>query len=279
MITIQELLYNRGLNRNVKIKLVRHQDARYPDLYDWYRYDREKFLAYQARQGRDVFKRVDYIISFIGEGNKMGTLSRFIGVYKITGHTYHETLPEDILFPGSRFIYDIQETEGFEDMKERVLIKWSNPISWHQWIKNEMEVIEIHPGLHYKQFTDYTDFILSFSELKEIVNNQYADWKKMLSVVKGVYLINDTSTGKLYVGSAYGEDGIWGRWRNYVLTNGHGHNRLLKELIVNDPSHSHHFRFSILMLLPRTVTPDEAIKKEILFKKKLGTNSFGLNDN
>ena len=101
----------------------------------------------------------------------------------------------------------------------------------------------------------------------------------MLSVVKGVYLINDTSTGKLYVGSAYGEDGIWGRWRNYVLTKGHGHNRLLKKLIASDPLHCNNFRFSILMLLPRTVTPDEALKKETLFKNKLGTNSFGLNDN
>lgn len=279
MITIQELLYNRGLDRDAKVKLVRHQDARYPDLYDWYRYDREKFLAYQARQGRDVFKGVEYIVSFIGEGNNRGTLSRFIGVFKITNKTYYENPPEDVLFPGVKFIYEIEEVGGYEDMKERVLIKWSNAISWHQWIKNEMEVIEIHPGLHYKQFKDYSDFILSFSELSEIVNNQYSDWIKMLSIVKGVYLINDTSTGKLYVGSAYGEDGIWGRWRNYVLTNGHGHNRLLKELIVNDPLHSNHFRFSILMLLPRTVTPDEAIKKEMLFKKKLGTNSFGLNGN
>lgn len=29
---------------------------------------------------------------------------------------------------------------------------------------------------------------------------------------KGVYLISDTYTGKLYVGSAYNENGIWGRW-------------------------------------------------------------------
>jgi hypothetical protein len=33
------------------------------------------------------------------------------------------------------------------------------------------------------------------------------------------------------------------------------------------------------MLLPKTVTPDEASKKENLFKNKLGTNSFGLNEN
>ena len=32
----------------------------------------------------------------------------------------------------------------FDDLKERVIIRWENAISWHQWIKNEMEVIEIH---------------------------------------------------------------------------------------------------------------------------------------
>jgi len=33
------------------------------------------------------------------------------------------------------------------------------------------------------------------------------------------------------------------------------------------------------MLLPKTITPDQAIEKELLLKKKLGTNSFGLNNN
>ena len=101
----------------------------------------------------------------------------------------------------------------------------------------------------------------------------------MLSITKGIYLISDTKTGKLYVGSAYGENGIWGRWSNYVLTNGHGNNKTLKELLDIDATHGNHFQFSILMLLPRTITADEAIKKERLFKNKLGTNSFGLNNN
>jgi hypothetical protein len=101
----------------------------------------------------------------------------------------------------------------------------------------------------------------------------------MLSATKGIYLISDTKTGKLYVGSAYGEEGIWGRWTRYVSTNGHGDNKTLKELIASDPIHGNNFQFSILMLLPRTITADEAIKKEQLFKNKLGTNSFGLNNN
>ena len=267
MITIQELLFNRKLDRKSKIKLVRQKDRR-QDLYNLYKTNKEEFLAYQNSQSKDVFNDVDYIVSFIGEESLQ---SRFIGVYRITDR---QKLADD------HFEYKMEEvTKLFDDLKERVIIQWRGAISWNQWIKNEMEVIQIHPGLHYRQFTDYSDFILNFGELKEIIKNQYSDWKKMLSATKGVYLINDTKTGKLYVGSAYGEDGIWGRWSKYVSTNGHGNNKTLKELIANDSNHGQNFQFSILMLLPKTITADEAIKKERLFKNKLGTNSFGLNNN
>lgn len=270
MITIQELLFNRGLDPKTKVKLVRHKDSR-RDLYSLYRYNKNEFLEYQRSQVKDVFKNVEYIVSFIGEE---GTLSRFIGVYRISGNGVRK---ED-----GHYWYNVEEVNGFEDLKEKVIVDWPNPIVWHQWIdgiNNKKEVVEIHPGLHYQQFTDYFDFVLDFKELQEIVTKQYSDWKRMLSATKGIYLISDSKTGKLYVGSAYGDDGIWGRWATYVVTNGHGGNKTLKELVGMDNNYAFNFRFSILMLLPRTVTPDQAISKENLFKKKLGTNAFGLNNN
>jgi hypothetical protein len=276
MITIQELLYNRGLDKNAKVKLVRHKDTRI-DLYNLYRNDKLKFLEYQCRQGKDVFHGVDFIVSFIGEE---GTLSRFVGVFT---NLHCTKLPEmKTNFDGGlyQYEYELEETSGFDDLREKVIINWGNAaISWHQWINNEKEVVQIHPGLHYMQFTDYLDFILDFRQLQEIITNQYNDWKRMLSATKGIYLISDTKTGKLYVGSAYGDDGIWGRWSSYVATNGHGGNKTLIELVSNDNDYAYNFRFSILMLLPRTVTADQAIEKEKLFKNKLGTNSFGLNNN
>lgn len=265
MITIQELLYNRGLDRLAKIKLVRHKDKRL-DLYNMYRTDRNSFLDYQNSQSKDVFRDVDYIVSFIGEE---GVLARFIGVFRIIGK-------EEI---GNGFKYKMSDVSGYDDLKERVLIRWENAICWHQWIKNEMEIVEICPGLHYKRFTDYFDLILMYSELEEIICNQYNDWKAVLSSIKGIYLITDTNTGKLYVGSAYGENGIWGRWNDYISTSGHGNNKILKELISNNLDYKLYLQFSILMILPKTVTSDEAILKERLFKRKLGSNSFGLNAN
>lgn len=267
MITIQELLYNRGLSRNARTKLVRHKDRRY-DLYNIYRTNRQQFLDYQNTQAKDVFKDVDYIVSFVGEE---GVSARFVGVFKIDGKTPNTD---------GGYTYSMTEVEGYDDLKERAIIRWENAISWHQWIRNEMEVLEISPGLHYKKFTDYFDLILEFKELREIVDNQYSDWQRVLSAVKGVYLINDTNSGKLYVGSAYGEEGLWGRWREYVATNGHGGNKELKALIAEDGEYAcKYFQFSILMLLPKTVTPDEVIRKEQLFKRKLGSHSFGLNSN
>lgn len=265
MITIQELLYNRGLDRLARIKLVRHKDKRM-DLYNLYRTDRASFLNYQNTQSKDVFKGVDYIVSFIGEE---GNFARFIGVFGITGKEVTEF----------GFKYEMYDISKYDDLKERVIIRWENAICWHQWIKNEMEIVEICPGLHYKRFTDYFDLILSYSELEEIILNQYSDWKAVLSSIKGIYLITDTNTGKLYVGSAYGENGIWGRWCDYIATSGHGNNKLLKRLICSNSERKYSLQFSILMILPKTVTPDEAISKEQLFKRKLGSNSFGLNAN
>ena len=277
MITIQELLYNRGLERKARIKLVRHKDRRI-NLYNMYRTERNAFLDYQNTQSRDVFKDVDYIVSFIGEN---GTLARFIGVYRIVGK---ERKNGKLKIGNSSFSYSfkysMEEVDGYDDLKERVIIRWENAISWHQWIKNEMEVQEISPGFHYKRFTDYSELILDFKELQEIVIEQYQDWKTVLSAVKGVYLITDKKTGKLYIGSAYGEDGIWGRWKEYVVTNGHGGNKSLKVLLDEDWEYaSKYFQFSILMLLPKTTTAEEAIKNEQLYKLKLGTNSFGLSNN
>lgn len=276
MITIQELLFNRGLDKLSKTKLVRHKDTK-TDLYSLYLTDKQKFLEYQRQQGKDVFSGVDYIVSFIGEG---GTLSRFIGVFKVLRCSKLLKKEESVDGGLYQYRYDFEEVDGFGDLKERVIIDWGKgAIKWDQWLDNVKAVVEIQPGLHYKQFTDYFDFVIDFQQLKEIVINQYPDWKRMLSATKGIYLISDTKTGKLYVGSAYGEDGIWGRWTSYVSTNGHGGNKKLSELISDNNNYAFNFRFSILMLLPKTVTADQAIAKEKLFKTKLGTNSFGLNNN
>lgn len=285
-ITIQELLNNRGLNPNDKIKLVRQKDNRRKDdgkeeekqsLYNLYRHNRKAFLEYQSAQSKPVFHNVEYIVSFIGEESNR---ARFVGVYKILAELpiddCHRTCNDD------KYYYPMEEVDGFESLKERVIIKWGNARAWNQWYKKEMEIIEISPGLSYRQFTDYMDFELSFDELSEIINNEnkYPDWKRMLSAVYGVYVICDNKSGKLYIGSAYGENGgIWGRWSEYVRTNGHGNNKTLKELVDADSNYAQNFTFSLVMTMSKSSTKEAVIAKEQLFKRKFGTIANGLNNN
>ena len=130
-------------------------------------------------------------------------------------------------------------------------------------------------------FKDYLDFSLSYHELTDLVANAKAhrDWVSSLSAVAGVYLILAQSTGHQYVGSAYGLDGIWGRWLQYA-SNGHGENEMLRELMDSDGSaYPNAFRFSILQVLPKTTATPEVIRWESLYKAKLGTRASGLNLN
>lgn len=216
MLEINELINNRGLSRTAKVKLVRQADKRVP-LLDDYKFEIDKFLTYQCEKSKPIFHKCDCIVSFLVE---QGKKSRFIGVFKINGYW---------ILPNKKFYYEISEISGFEDLKERVIVDWvSSPKAWHQLINKveEKPIIEILPDKTFrnKAFTDYLEFVLDFSELKNIINNpdSFRDLHLMLSAVKGIYLILDKKTGDKYIGCAYNKgDGILGRWREYVKTNGH----------------------------------------------------------
>ena len=50
-------------------------------------------------------------------------------------------------------------------------------------------------------------------------------------------------------------------------------------MIEKDKNYCKYFQFSILQILPKTVTDDEVIHTESLWKQKLRTIEFGMNDN
>lgn len=144
----------------------------------------------------------------------------------------------------------------------------------------DKEVVEILPKGFFKSFPGYQNVVLSFNELKKIVDNPDANrqWKMMLSNVYGVYLILDRVTGQQYVGSAYGKDGIWGRWSYYAHSK-HGDNKILMELLEADLNRYKSFQYSILSVLPNSSMKEEVIQLESIIKEKLGSRAFGLNAN
>ena len=92
-------------------------------------------------------------------------------------------------------------------------------------------------------------------------------------------MIVDGNTGRLYVGSAYGEEGIWGRWKSYVNTF-NGDNSRLKELYKkNGEKYFHKFKYLILQILATKISDKEVIEIEAKYKKRFLTREFGLNAN
>jgi len=238
--------------------------------------------TYQSFQSRPVFD-CDYIVVFLGLA---GSKAKFFGIYKVLNVrlSVPSDIPQNFVFSeminDGDYYYTLKEMPGYEDLKNRVVIDWGkSAISWHQWMR-EKEVTEILPEGYVKEFPGFLDFTLSYEELKNIINSPDAnrEWHIMLSTVAGVYLIVDYRSGAQYVGSAYGEKGILGRWSNYVK-NGHGDNQKLKELMETDVQSINYFQFTILRTLPKTLTNREVINYESMYKNKLGTRAFGLNLN
>lgn len=276
---IKEILQLRGVSPTARIKLVRHQDKRF-DIHELAR--EGKLEIYQAYQSEPRFD-CDYIISFLGDADRRAV---FWGVYKVLGRTAAKTrltsadqAEYGLAEEGSVF-YDFQLVDGFDDLRERLVIDWGKAtLAWHQWLSPK-EVIEILPKGYVKKFPGYLDFVLRHDQLVELIANPATnrEWHRMLAAVAGIYLIVDQTTGKQYVGSAYGRGGILARWTSYA-TSGHGGNAQLVDLLKGSPEHAKNFTYSILRTLPLTLTPAEVINFEGLYKRKLGSRAFGLNSN
>lgn len=129
-------------------------------------------------------------------------------------------------------------------------------------------------------FCGYENVKHGFSQLEAIFKQNKQDWKAALQNVKGVYLIVDKKNGKMYVGSAYGESGIWSRWSCYIGT-GHGWNDELTILIkANGIDYAReNFQFSILEYRPMKTDDQVIIDREQYWKKVLLSGVFGYNKN
>ena len=145
---------------------------------------------------------------------------------------------------------------------------------------DKFEVVEIFPSPYSgEKFPGFEHICHDFQELEPTFVSERADWKAALSSVKGVYVITDTSNGKNYIGSAYGEGGIWSRWACYIGT-GHGWNDALIKLIEKRTiKHARgRFRFALLETFSKIVANDDIIKREQHWKDVFVSNIFGYNE-
>lgn len=281
-IYLEHLLQPYGFDMEQRIRLVRHQengvDMRALKRNGWFEF-------YQSYQRRDVFADCDVLVSFFAE---RGSHSVLEGVYVVRGGKgpVKISAPRGYPYPehatSAKYLYDLERDPRYDTLCNRIVIDWGKGTrSWVQHLRPQTKpVIEVLPIGYVAEFPGYLECVLTYEELKTIVENPIAnrEWHRMLSAINGIYLILETKTGMQYVGSSYGANGIIGRWTAYAKTK-HGGNKRLVDLLEKKPGAHHDWQFSILQTLPMSMTKNEVIACEQLHKRKLGTRAYGLNDN
>lgn len=239
---------------------------------------------YTMLQSKKFAEIGDYL--FVFESGS-GTTALFCKCYIITGTTdvadfkFPKGYPDKIDGEKS-LIYNIEEYEEFSQYNGRIIIDWGKgTINWHIR-KSDLTVIEIlkEQQRNIERFTSYENFILTYEKLNEIMlmPRLYSDWVNALSAINAIYVITDTENGKLYIGSAYGNDGLLGRWTDYAKTK-HGGNKKLIKLLEEYPQRYKKFQYSILQILSKNITSEMAVEAEEKWKNKLCTREHGYNDN
>ncbi len=194
-----------------------------------------------------------------------------------------------LLFHIGRITKDLNKFNGvgyeYEDLPEydkyigRLIVKYKNKaqtmIRHAESVIDECFVSQVLPDTFDNDiFPGYEKVNVSWQELSRVIEKE--NWKTALQNQKGVYLLTDISNGKKYVGSAYGENMILGRWSAYV-NSGNGGNIGLKPLPFEHIKHN--FRYAILDIYKSTTDDQIIIDRENWWKEVLQSRKFGYNEN
>jgi hypothetical protein len=230
-----------------------------------------RFEEWQRWQSRKNFER-PIVLSLIQY--QVGHRWLFAGLFDSHGASQS----------GDLWCYDLRERPAAQAFRGRLVVQFERPgrapyLDADRWA-SALIVHQILPEpCSVADFPGYRAVGISKSTLDTIVRLVPASWRTALASVAGVYLISDTQTGKLYVGSASGEGGIWGRWVVYAQT-GHGGNALLRELLDREgAARAADFRFSILEIADIHDSEEAILTRESHWKRILVTRDHGLNAN
>lgn len=276
MLTFGDLLELVGIGRSA-VRLLRHQDHRYPGFhspYTLWRDHRDRFEAYQETQaiGDEARLRAPYWASFVGVPDRE---TLFVGLYsaQLVG-----LLPVDRTHPvtggteeaGTCHLYSLELQPELAEYAGRLWIEWGD--GYRSWIQRgdriQKTVVELRRNLGEPPFPGFQALVLNLSDIESIP----AGWATALSATRGIYLLTCPRTREQYVGMASGADGFMGRWREYFLS-GHGGNVGLKS---RDPSD---YQLSILETVGTNATVAELTMLEVRWKQKLQSREMGLNRN
>lgn len=203
----------------------------------------------------------------------------FAGVYRVLS----DERPERQRPGGVYYAVENELTDIMEEWFGRLVFKWDRPVRL-RYLKastaaGDLRLVEMRErrfGRSDVRFPGYYGFNLTRPELEQVVTIDVPSWHDALAAVAGVYSISDSKNGAIYIGSAYGEQGIWGRWAGYVATQ-HNGNTLLKDHV--EKHGVSNLVYSVLLTMDIRSRPEEVIDRESFYKKALGSRVHGLNAN
>ncbi|HKO81534.1 MAG TPA: GIY-YIG nuclease family protein, partial [Chitinophagaceae bacterium] len=190
----------------------------------------------------------------------VGKITKDLNIFEGIGYEY-EVLPE------------------YEKYAGRLIVKYKNEVQ--ALVRHAESVIDtcyvsqlLPDTFDNDLFPGYERVNLSWQEMQRVLEKE--NWQTALQNQKGVYLLTDITNGKTYVGSAYGEVMLLGRWRAYIKT-GHGGNARLKQLSFDYIKQN--FKYSILDIYKSTTDDQVIIDRESWWKEVLHSRKFGYNEN
>jgi hypothetical protein len=289
---LNDLLLERDIDpRCVLVLRHRPHEPELNKVISWLAAERpDVFNAYQQTQGERVERAMQKlagsgsVASFIGhEPGK----ALFVGLYSL-GKSKPLTREKYWRVPALKQLnalgmrgltkrssclwFDLVPTDFYSHWKGKLIIQWpGKELSW--WRRAHQNEFPVHAILEDSALDaampEWNAMNLSWEELGVLPTR----WKESLKQWRGIDIIFDTSDGKGYVGSAYGNNNLLHRWQGYAAR-GHGGNRLLRK---RDPRN---FRFTILQPVLPDMDPAEVIRLESSWKERLHTRDpHGLNDN
>lgn len=254
-----------------KVHLARYNGSEQPlDVFLAGRFD-----EWQSWQSKRNFER-EFVVSLVQD--RQPTRWLFVGLFLSLGS-------EEKRAPEPHYDYKLERVPGAEEWVGRLYLTsvYTERASYllGETLAEDLTITELLPErLSIGHFPGYKAVSLTKSQLDIVVRNNTESWRSALSSVKGIYLITDTETGKLYVGKANGTDGIWGRWCCYSATAHGGNVALRNELGIDaSPERLTKFRFSVLEIADLHATESDILGRESHWKSILATRNHGYNRN
>ena len=274
------MLHTPALAHQKRLLMALVDDA--PDLFEAYQDN-------HPRNPESTLKARPFAASFVVDE---GSECRFVGLYAVDGWTVRTAIELDAdprrqalmtRFRGASFtelatqtgqpgraVFALRPLPALADLRGRLIVPRPAGRSYMRLAENcDLPVLSVERSARFSPPPpDWTNFVVTAADLRGLPR----DWQARLREWRGVYLVTDQTDGARYVGSAYGETNLLGRWMAHVA----GDIGVTVELTLRNPST---FRFSILQLVAPTAAGDEVMAAEANWKYRLDTRTWGLNRN